>query len=157
MKTVVETVRTVRPPTVNVKFGHEPLKPLMVPDTVIELVASWVTVKVLPATVRLPERWPDVFAATVYRTSPVPVPVAPFVIVIQDAPLEAVHAQVPADAVTRMSPTPPALGTVCEVGASVNVHGGGGGGAASWTIATDRPAIVNEALRSDVAVFAEAR
>ena len=56
--------------------------------------ASWVTVKVCPATVTVPARAvPAVLAATLSDTVPLPVPVAPAVTVIQLALLVAVRAQ----------------------------------------------------------------
>src|SRR5260370_23755997 len=55
---------------------------------------SWVTVNVLPPMVRLPLREVlDVFASTVKVTAPLPLPVAPEMIVIQGTMLVAVHAQ----------------------------------------------------------------
>jgi len=51
-----------------------------------------VTLKVCPATVKLPDRWlVDVFAAAEYLTEPVPVPLAPEVTVIQLVLLAAVQ------------------------------------------------------------------
>lgn len=57
------------------------------------------TVKILPAMVKVPERALPTFASTEYRTDPVPVPVAPEVMVIQGASLVATHAH-PAAVVT---------------------------------------------------------
>ena len=55
--------------------------------------ASWLTVKVCPATVTVPVRAvPAVLAATLSETVPLPVPVAPAVTVIQLALLVAVRA-----------------------------------------------------------------
>src|SRR5262249_12993034 len=63
------------------------------------------TMKVLPAIVILAVRgWFVGFAATEYATVPLPVAVAPFVTVIQDALLVAVHEHVLSDAVTVTVP-----------------------------------------------------
>jgi hypothetical protein len=51
-----------------------------------------------------------------------PLPLAPLVIVIQDAPLTAVHTQ-PGGVVTAVLPDAPAAGMVCDVEDSENVHG----------------------------------
>jgi hypothetical protein len=98
------------------------------------------TVNVWPAIVSVPVRGaagpgPELeFAATLNVTVPLPVPDAPPVTEIHDAPLAADHVHVPADAVTVTDPPPPALPTSALVGEIVNVHGGGGGGggAAAW-------------------------
>jgi hypothetical protein len=72
-------------------------------------------VNVWPATVRVPDRSPLVVDATLYCTAPTPVPLAPDVIVSQEALLVAVHAQ-PAAVVTSRRPVPPLEGTPAEVG-----------------------------------------
>ena len=55
-------------------------------------------------------------------------PLAPDVIVAKLAlPIEAVHAQDDADAVTLTAPVPPAGGCVADVGEMLNEHAGGGG------------------------------
>lgn len=54
--------------------------------------ASWVTVNVRPAIVTVPVRWfVPVFAATEYPTVPGPLPLAPDVIVIHEAELDALQ------------------------------------------------------------------
>jgi hypothetical protein len=64
--------------------------------------ASCVTLTVWPATVSLPLRGLAlVLAATVYRSVPSPVLLAPAVIVIHATALDAVQAQVEAEASTR--------------------------------------------------------
>jgi hypothetical protein len=66
--------------------------------------ASCVTVNVRPAIVAVPVRCVvPVFAATEYPTVPLPLPLAPDVIVIHDAELDAVHAQ-PVVVVTLTDP-----------------------------------------------------
>ena len=51
------------------------------------------------------------FAATVNATVPLPLPLAPELMVIHDAPVAAVHVH-PTGAVTLKEPVPPAIGTV---------------------------------------------
>ena len=53
-----------------------------------------------------PLRFLPVFLATANRTVPLPVPLAPLVIVIHDSPELAVHAQ-PLGVDTLMAPVPP--------------------------------------------------
>ena len=66
--------------------------------------ASWVTVNVRPAIVTVPARCVvPVFAAIEYPTVPLPLPLAPEVIVIQEAELDAVHVQ-PVVVVTLTDP-----------------------------------------------------
>jgi hypothetical protein len=55
--------------------------------------AACVTVNIWPAIVKVPFRAAPVLAATLYATVPLPVPVAPEVMVSHDALLVAVHAQ----------------------------------------------------------------
>jgi hypothetical protein len=68
-----------------------------------ELPSSWVTVKVCPAMVRVPVRAGSVFAATLYVTVPLPVPLEAPVMVIHASLLVAVQAH-PAGAVTVTVP-----------------------------------------------------
>ena len=63
-----------------------------------------------------PERGPPFVEAALNWTVPLPVPLAPEVIVSQEALLVAVKAQ-PAGAVTATLPVPPAAGTLVLVGA----------------------------------------
>jgi len=79
-------------------------------DSEIVQSAPWLTVKVRPAIVSDPDRAGPVVAATLYPTSPLPLPLAPDAIVIQDTLLAAVHAQ-PAPAVTETVPSAPDAGT----------------------------------------------
>jgi hypothetical protein len=91
--------------------------------TVAEQVTpGCVTVKVWPATVRVPVRDAVVvLAAALKLTDPLPLPEAPAVTVIHAALLAAVHAQ-PVGIVTVIDPVPPAVATFCEVGAIVAVQ-----------------------------------
>jgi len=73
--------------------------------------AACVTVNVCPAIVRVPVRAAPAFAATANATVPLPLPVAPDVMVIHGALLLAVHAQ-PAVVVTSELPVPPAAATL---------------------------------------------
>ena len=77
---------------------------------------AWVTVNVWPATVSMPFRAAPVgFPATVNAAVPDPLPLAPDVIVIQDAVLAAVQAQ-PSIVVTAIGvPGPPAAPMDSEV------------------------------------------
>jgi hypothetical protein len=80
------------------------------------------TVKVRPATVRVPMRWAPVFAVALNCTRPSPAPELPDVIVSQDdALLLAVQAQ-PDAVCTFTVPVPPAVGTFCEVGSIVKLQ-----------------------------------
>ena len=83
--------------------------------------SAWLTVKVWPAMVRLPERGPPVFAAAVKVTAPFPVPVAPSVIESHDALLVDVQPH-PAGAETFTDPFPPAAGTFWLGADSENEH-----------------------------------
>jgi hypothetical protein len=67
-----------------------------------------VTVKVRPATVIVPVRAAPVFAATEKFTAPLPDPLAPEVMVIQESLLRAVQLH-PEAAVTETLPTPPLI------------------------------------------------
>jgi hypothetical protein len=58
-------------------------------------------------------------------TVPLPLPLAPAVIVIHATPLVALHAQ-PAAAVTVVAPGPPGVPMLPDVGFTTYVHGGGG-------------------------------
>jgi len=82
----------------------------------------WDTVCVCPAIVTAAVRAGPVFAATLRPTAPLPVPLAPEVIVSQFCDGVAVQLQ-PAAAVTVIdAAVPPAAGTACEGGAIVVVH-----------------------------------
>ena len=74
---------------------------------VVAVAACWLTVKVLPAIDTAADRDAvAVLAATEYPTVPGPVPLEPAVIVIQEALVDALHAQ-PAWAVTVTLPVAP--------------------------------------------------
>src|SRR3954470_24958406 len=81
----------------------------------------WVTVKVWPAIVNVPDRTPPVVPATLYCTVPLPFPLAPEVIESQDALVVAVHAQ-PAPLVRPTLPVPPDAGMLAEVCSSAKVQ-----------------------------------
>ena len=84
--------------------------------------ASCVTVKVRPAMVTVPVRaLVVVLAAMEYPTLPLPLPLAPPVIVIQDALLVAVHAQ-PASEVTETEPVAADADTFVAAGEIENVQ-----------------------------------
>ena len=84
--------------------------------------AACVTVKVCPPRVMTPCRVCVCgLAAAEKNTVPLPLPLAPAVIVSHEAPLDADHAQ-PAGAVTAVDPVPPAVATDALVGASENVQ-----------------------------------
>lgn len=74
----------------------------------VHALPAWVTVKALPAMVRMPERLAVVgLAATVYVTVPGPIPLEPLVIVNHATPLLAVHAQLaPVSTATLPLPVP---------------------------------------------------
>jgi hypothetical protein len=82
----------------------------------VQAAAACVTVNVVPATVNVPVRFVvTMFGATLKATPPLPVPVAPLVIVIQLALLTADQSQ--ADpAVTALLPVPPLAGNDALVG-----------------------------------------
>jgi hypothetical protein len=82
--------------------------------------APCVTVIVCPAIVIVPVRLLiSVLGATVYDTLPLPLPLAPAVIVIHEALLTAVHGQDPKLADTVTVPVPPAYVGELAVGAIV--------------------------------------
>ena len=107
--------------------------------------AACVTVNVWPAIVSVPVRSAPVFAAIVKSTDPLPVPLAPDVIVNHAALLTAVHAQ-PAVVVTvTVVPGPPAAPIDWLVGAIVYAQAGG---AAACVTVNVWPAIVSVPVRS---------
>ena len=115
----------VQPPwvvTVMVPVSVEPAAVNDVGDTVYEQLApACETVKDLPAMVSVTERAVvDVLAATVKPTLPVPLPVAPLVIVTQLCGLDAVQEQ-PVPAVTVTLPVPLVAVKDCEVALIVGV------------------------------------
>jgi hypothetical protein len=81
-----------------------------------------VTVKVLPAIVRVPVRVPDVVLLdTANATEPLPVPLEPEVMEIQIALLDAVQAH-PEGAVTATVPLPAVDPKLCDPGEIVSEH-----------------------------------
>jgi len=112
------------------------------PRVGLQAAAAWVTVKVLPATVRVPEReLPVVLALPEYATDPLLVPLAPAVIEIQDALLTAVHAQ-PLPAVTATAPVNAADDTFADAGEMPGAHE-----LAAWVTVNVVPAIVSVPVR----------
>jgi hypothetical protein len=110
---------------------------------------AWVTVKVLPPTVTVPVRGLVVgFAVTLYVADPLPLPVAPALIVIHAALLVAVHAQ-PVAAVTVMVPVPDDAATFAEAGAIVGAHG-----APACVTVKVSPPMVTVPVRAEVVGFA---
>jgi len=103
----------------------------------------------------VPLRASAVFAAIDSATVPLPVPLAPLLIVTHPALLAAVQPHVEAEAVTATDALPPLEPTAWLAGEIENVHGGGGGGAPGCVTVTATPAIVSEPLRSPP-VFAAA-
>jgi hypothetical protein len=79
----------------------------------------WFTVNALPPALTVPVLAAPVLGATLSCTVPVPLPVPPAVIVIQESGVEADHAQ-PADDCTSNDVGPPPFGTVALAGAIVN-------------------------------------
>ena len=106
----------------------EPVPPLTATDWLAGLIAyvqdaaACVTVNRRPAIIKLPVRWVVlVLGAMVKLTEPAPEPVAPLVMVIQEAPLPAVQLQ-PVVVVTAADPVPPAAVTVWLVGEIESEH-----------------------------------
>jgi hypothetical protein len=113
------------------------------------VAAACVTVNMLPPTVSVPVRDAVVvFAATPNVTEPLPVPLAPALMVIQAALLVAVHAQ-PVAAVTTTVPAPAAAVTVADAGEIVGVQG-----AAAWVTVNVFPPMVRVPVRDVAVVFA---
>ena len=109
--------------------------------------AAWVTVNVLPAATIVADRVDVVvLAATVKPTVPLPVPDSPDVRVIHTALVDAVHAHVPAEAVTAIEPDAPASPMFCDAGAIEKVQAGGG--AAACESVNVFPATVIVAVRA---------
>jgi hypothetical protein len=115
----------------------------------VDDAAAWLTVKSLPAIVRVPLREvAAVLAATVYEETPLPLPVV--LAVIQETLLDELQAQ-PAVAVTLTLPLPPAALNDALVAESVYVHVDE---PAAWLTVKSLPAIVRVPLRVVVAVLA---
>jgi hypothetical protein len=108
-----------------------------------------VTANVRPAIVKLPVRTLPVFAAAENATAPLPLPLAPWLMVSHESPVDAVHAQ-PAPMVTAIDgPTPPAAAIVALEGFSDAAH------EPAWFTVNVWPAIVAVPLRA-APVFAAA-
>jgi hypothetical protein len=88
------------------------------------------------------------FAVTLYETCPLPLPLEPPVIVIQDVLVVAFHAQ-PLPAVTDTFAEPAVAPSVAVVGERPKVQA-----AASWVTVNARPATVSVPVRWLVVVFA---
>src|SRR3954462_11274940 len=72
---------------------------------------SWLTMKVLPAMVMVPLRWPGFgLAATANPTVPLPMPLLPDLTVIKEELLTAVQAQLAPEEVTLTLAVPPPTG-----------------------------------------------
>jgi hypothetical protein len=93
-----------------------------------------------------------VLAAKMNATVPLPLPDSPAVMVIQPDMVVAVHAQLPADAVTAIEPDPAMSATFCDAGEIEYVQAGGG--AAACAIVNVLPATVIVPVRA-APVFAE--
>jgi hypothetical protein len=98
-----------------VRAAEEIVRLVVLMEYVQLVPALCVMLKVCPATVIVPVRAGPVLAATEKLTVPLPVPVAPAVMVIQASLLVAVQAQ-PAAAVTLVEPAPPAAAMVWLAG-----------------------------------------
>jgi hypothetical protein len=94
----------------------------------------------------------SVFAATVKWTAPVPVPVAPAVMVTHSGAPVADHAHEPAEAVTVTEPDPPAAATDWLDADNEKVQGPG----AAWVTLTVSPATVRVPVRCELVRFAAA-
>jgi hypothetical protein len=106
-------------------------------------------VNVCPAMVAVPVRAVvEVLAATVIATVPLPLPLAPLVIVSHEALLVAVHAQ-PVRLVTATLAAWPAASALVDPGLIAYVQA-----AAAWVTVNVCPAMLSVPVREDVAVFA---
>src|SRR5579872_4556102 len=106
----------------------EPVPPVAVavaevaPRVKVVPAPACMIVNVWPAMVSVPVRLlTEVFATAEYATLPLPVPVAPEVIEIQDALLVAVQVASIAFAVTVTEPVPPFAATLADGGARVKL------------------------------------
>ena len=109
-----------------VRTSNEPLAPpvgafALVDDSVKAQPCPWLTVKVLPAIVAVPDREGPLVAATATFTVPLPLPLPPDAIVIHGTELDVVHEQ-PDPAVTLTGTVPPDEGTDCVSGEIANVQ-----------------------------------
>jgi hypothetical protein len=108
------------------------------------------TVTVRPATVMVPDREGPLVGAAVNPTDPDPLPLSPDVMVIHEAPLDALHAH-PAPVVTVTLPLPPPEGIVWVSGAIAYVQ--------PWpcTTVTVCPPMVREPVRAGPLAAATAK
>ena len=124
---LLETAVHVQPAAVVTVIGPPPLEAFLPNDSLVGLIdyvqpLACVTVCVCPAIEMDPVRSGPVFAATVNATVPLPVPLAPAVIVIHVSDRVAVHAQ-PAGLVTPMGvAAPPAAAIDWLAALSVDAH-----------------------------------
>ena len=107
------------------------------------------TVKVCPATTSVPVRAPPGFAAIVKPTVPLPVPLAPEVIVIQLSGVVAVHPHGDGAVTAIVVPAPPGDPIDCVEGLMPNVHDKAG-----WLTLIVVPATVTLPLRALVLLLA---
>jgi hypothetical protein len=118
---VGRAVVTVTPPTGELALGADSVTD--VGGGCVPVAPRCVIITVDPAIVIVPVRsLVAVFAATVNCTVPFPVPLAPWVMVMNVEPLAAVHEHVDA-VVTATVPVPPSGGNAATLGCpTVNVH-----------------------------------
>jgi hypothetical protein len=92
-----------------------------------------VTVTVVEATLTVPVLARPLFAATLNVAAPLPLPLAPDVMVIQDALLWAVQVQPLGAETDTDAPVPPPNGNDCDCAFTVYEHEGAGGGVGGGT------------------------
>jgi hypothetical protein len=115
----------------------------------VQGAAAWLTVNVLAPIVNVPVRGVvAVFAAMLYVTEPLPLPVAPAVTAIHASLLATVHAQ-PVAAVTVNVPVPAAAVGLADAGDIVGTQG-----APAWVTVNVLPPIIIVPERGVVVVFA---
>src|SRR5688500_11325360 len=95
--------------------------------------------------VSVPVRAAPVFAVTLKLTAPLPLPLAPAVMLIHEALLVVVHAQPLAVDTVTGAPTPAVAATDSLVGAIENAHVAGAG--AAWLTVNVSPAMVTVPVR----------
>src|SRR5439155_1214563 len=115
----------------------------------VQVMPTCVIVALLPPALIVPLRDDvEVFAAALNEMDPLPVPLAPAVIVIHASVVVAVHEQ-PVGAVTPTVPDPPPTTTACVAGESVEVQG-----TPACVTVNVLPATVSVPVRDVPAVFA---
>jgi hypothetical protein len=111
--------------------------------------AAWLTVNVSPAIVSVPVRAMPVFAATLYPTDPLPLPLLPEVTVSHEALLLAVHVQPLAVVTATERLLPPPATTDWVVGLMKEAQGDGAAvPAAGWTAVTGWPPTIRVPVRN---------